>query len=200
MNKKEFAELINEGLLVLDGATGTELVKRNMPKSVCPELWCMENPHAVKDLQSKYAAAGSRIIYAPTFGANRIKLAEFGLAERLYEINRFLAELSIESSAGAFVFGDLAPTGRFVEPFGDMPFEEAVSVYSEQAGALLEAGVEGFVIETMLDIQEARAALIAVKELCDLPVMVSMTYESDGRTLNGTDPVSAPTIRSTASL
>lgn len=191
MNKKEFAALIKRGLVILDGATGTELVKRGMPKSVCPELWCMENPNAIKDIQSKYAAAGSNIIYAPTFGANRVKLAEFGLEHRLYEINTALVKLSIESSDGAYVFGDLAPTGRFVEPFGDMPFEEAVAVYKEQAKVLIEAGVSGFVIETMLDIQEARAALIAVKEICDLPVMVSMTYESDGRTLNGTDPVSA---------
>lgn len=191
MSKDKFADLIKKGLVILDGATGTELVKRGMPKSVCPELWCVENPHAIRDIQSKYAEAGSNIIYAPTFGANRVKLAEFGLEKRLHEINRALVKLSIESAGSAFVFGDLAPTGRFVEPFGNMPFEEAVDVYKEQAGVLIEAGVRGFIIETMLDIQEARAALIAVKEICDLPVMVSMTYESDGRTLNGTDPVSA---------
>jgi len=191
MNKKEFADLIKNGLVILDGATGTELVKKGMPKNVSPELWCLENRDAISAIQAGYASAGSNIIYAPTFGANRVKLAEFGLEDRLYEINTTLTKNSIASCGSAFVFGDLAPTGRFVEPFGDMPFEEAVDVYTEQARALLDAGVSGFVIETMLDIQEARAALIAVKELCDLPVMVSMTYESDGRTLNGTDPVSA---------
>jgi 5-methyltetrahydrofolate--homocysteine methyltransferase len=99
--------------------------------------------------------------------------------------------LSKECAKDSFVFGDLAPTGRFIEPFGELPFEEAVSVYKEQVSALIDGGVDGFVIETMMDIQEARAALIAAKESCDLPVMVTMTFEKDGRTLNGTDPVSA---------
>ena len=191
MNKKEFRELIEAGPVILDGATGTELVKRGMPGGVCPELWCIENPLAVKDLQEKYVSAGTKLIYTPTFGGNRFKLDEFGLGNRVHEINRKLAAMTKKNSGKAYVFGDIAPTGRFVEPFGDLFFDDAVAVYREQAAALLEGGVDGFVIETMMDIQEARAALIAVKELCDLPVMVSMTYESGGRTLNGTDPVSA---------
>lgn len=191
MNKNEFKEFLAQGLVILDGATGTELVKRGMPGGVCPELWCMENPAAVIDLQNKYISAGSNIIYTPTFGGNRCKLEEFGLDERSHEINFTLAHISRKNAGDALVFGDIAPTGRFVEPFGDLSFEDAVVIYKEQARALLEGGVDGFVIETMLDIQEARAALIAVSEICDLPVMVSMTYEKDGRTLNGTDPVSA---------
>ncbi len=191
MNKKEFKDFLSRGLVVLDGATGTELAKRGMPGGVCPELWCIENPSAVKDLQDKYISAGSNLIYTPTFGGNRCKLAEFGLEKRLHEINLTLAQMSKNNAGSVLVFGDIAPTGRFVEPFGDLAFDDAVSIFKEQVSALLEGGVDGFVIETMLDIQEARAALIAVKELCDLPVMVSMTYEKDGRTLNGTDPVSA---------
>jgi 5-methyltetrahydrofolate--homocysteine methyltransferase len=191
MNKKEFRDFVSKGLVILDGATGTELVKRGMPGGVCPELWCLENPAAVKDLQDKYISAGSNLIYTPTFGGNRCKLEEFGLEDRFYEINFALAAMSKKNAGSALVFGDIAPTGRFVEPFGDLSFEDAVIIYKEQARALLDGGVDGFVIETMLDIQEARAALIAVREICDLPVMVSMTYEKDGRTLNGTDPVSA---------
>jgi 5-methyltetrahydrofolate--homocysteine methyltransferase len=191
MNKKEFRDFVNQGLVILDGATGTELVKRGMPGGVCPELWCLENPSAVKDLQDKYISAGSNLIYTPTFGGNSCKLEEFGLENRFYEINFTLAAMSKKNAGNALVFGDIAPTGRFVEPFGDLSFEDAVVIYKEQARALLEGGVDGFVIETMLDIQEARAALIAINEICDLPVMVSMTYEKDGRTLNGTDPVSA---------
>ncbi len=191
MNRKEFRDFLNQGLVILDGATGTELAKRGMPGGVCPELWCIENREAVKDLQNKYASAGSNLIYTPTFGGNECKLAEFGLENRFYEINFTLAEMSKRNAGGALVFGDIAPTGRFVEPFGDLSFEDAVIVFKEQAKALQDGGVDGFVIETMLDIQEARAALIAVREICDLPVMVSMTYEKDGRTLNGTDPVSA---------
>jgi 5-methyltetrahydrofolate--homocysteine methyltransferase len=191
MNKKEFRDFLSSGLVILDGATGTELVKRGMPSGVCPELWCMENPAAVKDLQDKYISAGSNIIYTPTFGANGCKLEEFGLQDRVYEINFSLAQMSKLNAGNALVFGDIAPTGRFVEPFGDLSFEDAVVIYKDQAKGLLDGGVDGFVIETMLDIQEARAALIAISEICDLPVMVSMTYERDGRTLNGTDPVSA---------
>ncbi|HOK03340.1 MAG TPA: homocysteine S-methyltransferase family protein [Spirochaetota bacterium] len=191
MTKNDFLKLISSKIVILDGATGTELVKRGMPAGVCPELWCMENPAAIQDVQRSYINAGSDIIYAPTFGANRCKLEEFGLGHRVYEINKTLALLSKECAKDSFVFGDLAPTGRFIEPFGELPFEEAVSVYKEQVSALIDGGVDGFVIETMMDIQEARAALIAVKESCDLPVMVTMTFEKDGRTLNGTDPVSA---------
>lgn len=191
MNKKEFRELVESGLVILDGATGTELAKRGMPAGVCPEIWCIENPAAVKDLQDKYISAGSNIIYAPTFGGNRCKLDEFGLENRLHEINSTLAAMSKKNAGKAYVFGDIAPTGRFVEPFGDMLFEDVVAIYREQMLALIDGGVDGFVIETMMDIQEARAALLAVKECCDLPVMVSMTYEAGGRTLNGTDPVSA---------
>ncbi|HOV09725.1 MAG TPA: homocysteine S-methyltransferase family protein [Spirochaetota bacterium] len=191
MTKNDFLKLISSKIVILDGATGTELVKRGMPAGVCPELWCMENPAAIQDVQRSYINSGSDIIYAPTFGANRCKLEEFGLGHRVYEINKTLALLSKECAKDSFVFGDLAPTGRFIEPFGELPFEEAVSVYKEQVSALIDGGVDGFVIETMMDIQEARAALIAAKESCDLPVMVTMTFEKDGRTLNGTDPVSA---------
>ncbi|HOP63267.1 MAG TPA: homocysteine S-methyltransferase family protein [Spirochaetota bacterium] len=191
MNKKEFAELLESGLVILDGATGTELAKKGMPAGVCPEIWCIENPSAVKELQENYVSAGSSIIYAPTFGGNRCKLEEFGLEDRLHEINSTMASVSKKNAGSAYVLGDLAPTGRFVEPFGDMLFEDAVAVYREQVLALIDGGVDGFVIETMMDIQESRAALLAIKEACDLPVMVSMTYESSGRTLNGTDPVSA---------
>ena len=191
MNKKEFRDFLSQGLVILDGATGTELVKRGMPGGVCPEQWCIENPSAVKDLQEKYLSAGSNLIYTPTFGGNGCKLQEFGLGEQFYNINFTLAAMSKKNAGNALVFGDIAPTGKFIEPFGDLSFEDAVVIFKEQARALLDGGVDGFVIETMLDIQEARAALIAVREICDLPVMVSMTYEKDGRTLNGTDPVSA---------
>lgn len=119
MNKKEFRDFLSQGLVILDGATGTELAKRGMPGGVCPELWCIENRPAVKDLQEKYISAGSNLIYTPTFGGNRCKLEEFGLAERFYEINFTLAAISKKNAGSALVFGDIAPTGRFVEPFGD---------------------------------------------------------------------------------
>jgi 5-methyltetrahydrofolate--homocysteine methyltransferase len=119
-------------------------------------------------------------------------LAEFGLDGATEKMNTGLARISREAVEDrALVFGDIAPTGEFIEPFGNVTFEEAVGVYAQQVRALVAGGVDGIVIETMMDLQEARAALIATKETCDLPTMVSMTFGTDGRTLNGTDPLSA---------
>ncbi|MGI6712420.1 MAG: homocysteine S-methyltransferase family protein [Bacillota bacterium] len=192
MNKIQFKEILLNKVVILDGATGTELQKRGMPVGVCPEQWVLENPDVIKDIQKAYEDAGSDIVYTCTFGANRIKLAEFGLENRTVEINRRLAQLSREAvSPKCYVAGDLSSTGRFIKPLGDMPFEECVHIYKEQVQGLLEGGVDLFVIETMMDIQEARAALLAVKESCNLPVCVSMSFDEGKRTLTGTDPVTA---------
>jgi 5-methyltetrahydrofolate--homocysteine methyltransferase len=192
MKRRNLTELLQHHIVLLDGATGTELSGRGMPGGVCPEQWVLDNPEALIDIQRAYIDAGSHAVYSCTFGGNRFKLDEFGLAHRARPINTALARISKEAAGDhALVLGDLAPTGRFVEPFGDLGFEEAVACYREQAEALLEGEVDGFVIETMMDLQEARAALIAVRETCDLPVLVTMTFGSEGRTLNGTDPLSA---------
>jgi len=192
MNKEQFLEFLKENIMILDGATGTELQKRGMPKGVCPEKWVIENPEVIIDIQRDYINAGSNAVYTCTFGGNRMKLEEFGLAEKTVEINAQLARLSRKAvSDKGFVAGDIAPTGQFVRPFGDMDFENCVEVYKEQVKGLIEGGVDFFVIETMMDIQEARAALIAVKESCDLPVCVSMTFDENGQTLMGTDPLTA---------
>ncbi len=190
MNRQEFAELTARRLLVLDGATGTELAKRGLPQGVAPELWVLEHPEAILDVQREYRRAGADIVYTCTFGGNRAKLAEYSAGDRVHEVNRDLAALSRQAGAG-LVFGDLAPTGLLVEPFGDLPFEECVEIYKEQIAGLLAGGVDGLVIETMLDAQEARAALLAARESCDLPVLVSLTFGEDGRTLTGADPLSA---------
>ena len=194
MNRKEFRQWCDSGVRILDGATGTELIKRGMPAGVCPELWVLEHPETITAVQQAYAAAGSNIVYTPTFGGNELKLAEFAAADRAFEINRRLAEISREAvgSEGVLVFGDMAPTGRFVEPSGDWGFEEAVKVFKHQAEALAAGGVDGFVIETMMDLQEARAALIAVRETApDAPVIVTLTFDSSGRTLTGVTPEAA---------
>ena len=193
MTGNEFLHLAKRGL-VLDGATGTQLAKLGMPSGVAPELWVYENPQSIINVHNAYIAAGSNIVYAPTFGGNSCKLEEFGLADRQEEIIGSLMRITKEngSKQGAFVFGDIAPTGRFIEPFGDMPFEEAVGVFRRLASILAANGADGFAIETMMDIQEARAALIGCKEAApDLPCIVTMTFESSGRSLTGVHPVSA---------
>lgn len=179
--------------LLLDGATGTELAASGMPAGVLPELWCLENPDVVVALQKRYIDSGSRILYIPSFGANRVKLAEAGREKDVFAVNRELALLSRRAAkgTGALCFGDLSSTGLFAEPFGKLAFDELVDIYREQIRGLLAGGAQGLVAETLLDIQEARAALLAAKELCDLPVMLSLTLENGDRTLTGTSAVAA---------
>lgn len=195
MTKQEFRSLMQSGVVLLDGATGTNLQKSGMPTGVCPEQWILEHPDVIRQLQRSYVQAGTNILYAPTFTANRIKLAEYGLEGRLREINRALVLLSKEAADGkALVAGDLTMTGQQLYPLGDLQFEQLAEVYKEQAEVLYEAGVDLFVVETMMSLQETRAAVLAVKETCGLPVMASLTFEPDGRTLFGTDPATAVVV------
>lgn len=192
MTKQEFSDLIKTGPIILDGATGTNLMEAGMQVGVCPESWVLENPQVLLDLQRHYVEAGSNIVYAPTFTANRIKLEEYGLAERLEEMNRKLVQLSREAvGEKALVAGDMTMTGQQLYPMGELMFEELVEVYKEQARVLCEAGVDLFVVETMMSLQESRAAVFAIREVCDLPIMVTLTYNEDGRTLFGTEPETA---------
>lgn len=192
MKKEEFINWIDNRLVYLDGATGSNLMKRGMPAGVCPEKWIMENPDILIGLQKEYVEAGSNILYAPTFTANRIKLREYGLEERIKEINEKLVGFSKAAASGrALVAGDITMTGRSLAPMGDMDFEELIRVYKEQITLLDQAGADLLIIETMMSLQETRAALIAAKEVCELPVMATLTFESDGRTLYGTDAVTA---------
>ena len=189
--KTKIISLLKKKILILDGATGTELQKRGMPSGVCPEVWCLDHPEVIQEIHRAYAEAGSDIVYTCTFGANRFKLGQYGI-ENVRKINKQMALLARAAVGGkTFIAGDIGPTGYFVEPFGDLEFERAVHAFKEQVRGLLDGGVDLLVIETIMDIQEARAALIAIRETTDLFAMVTMTYEKNGRTLNGTDPVTA---------
>lgn len=178
--------------LVLDGATGTRLQKRGYTGGKCAEQWILEHPEEIIGVQREYVEKGSRVIYTPTFGANRVKLESHGLFNAVHDYNLRLANLSKQAAGDkAWVAGDLAPTGLFLYPLGDTDFEELVEVYTEQAAALEEAGVDLFVIETMMTLAEARAALLAVKSVSRKPVFVSFTCDERGRTLGGTDVAAA---------
>lgn len=196
MTREAFRELVKKGPVLLDGATGTNLQKAGMPVGVCPEQWILENSEVLIDLQKQYVEAGTDILFAPTFTASRIKLKEYGLEDHLEEMNRKLVALSKEAAKGtnALVAGDLTMTGEQLYPLGDLMFEDLVDVYKEQAKIIAEAGADLFVVETMMSLQECRAAVLAIREVCDLPVMVSLTYNEDGRTLYGTDPVTAVVV------
>jgi 5-methyltetrahydrofolate--homocysteine methyltransferase len=173
---------------VLDGATGTMLQANGMPSGVCTEQWVVEHPEVLQRIQRAYVQAGSQVVYAPTFSANRVKLEPYGLADRVAEYNQKLVEISREAVEGkALVAGDLAPLGQFLPPMGDMDFETMFSVYQEQATALEDAGVDLFVIETTMTLPEARAALLAIRSVSTRPIYVTFTVDERGRTLTGTD-------------
>lgn len=195
MTKQQFLDLIKNGPIILDGATGTNLQKAGMPTGVCPEQWILDHKDVLLQLQKSYKEAGSKIVYAPTFSGNRIKLEEYGLEQEIKKINTELVKLSKEAMGeDGYVAGNITMTGEQLYPMGSLSFEELVDIYKEQAGYMIEAGVDLFVVETMMSLAETRAAVIAIKEICDLPVMVSMTYNEDGRTLYGTDPETAVVV------
>ena len=198
MTREQFRDLIKQKILVLDGATGTNLQKAGMPTGVCPEKWILEHKDIMIELQMNYINAGSNIIYAPTFSGNRIKLEEYGLDKDLEKMNLELVALSKEAVAKtgyrAYVAGNLTMTGRQLYPIGKLSLEELIDVYKEQIAVLVKADVDLLVVETMMSLAEARAAVIAAKETCELPIVVSMTYNEDGRTLYGTPPEVAVTV------
>lgn len=195
MNKQEFQALIKEHPIFLDGATGSNLQKKGMPTGVCPEKWILDNAQVLLDLQKEFVDAGSHIVYAPTFTANRIKLKEYGLEDQIRQMNHDLVAISKEAAKDrALVAGDITMTGEQLAPMGTLDFEELVDIYKEQIGYLEEAGVDLLVVETMMSLQETRAAIIAAKEVSDLAIMATMTFESDGRTLYGTDAQTAAVV------
>ena len=197
MTRQEFRDfVIEKGVVLLDGATGSNLMAAGMPSGVCPEEWITQHPDVLIRLQREYVGAGTDILYAPTFTANRIKLAEYGLERQVRELNLALVEASRQAAGpDTLIAGDLTMTGEQLTPLGRMDFEELIDVYREQIASLAEAGVDLLVVETMMSLQECRAALIAAKETQpQLPVMVTMTFEKDGRSLFGTDAETAAVV------
>ena len=196
MTKQEFLELTKNKFFYLDGATGSNLVKAGMPAGVCPEDWILKHADVMLQLQKNYVQEGTDILYAPTFTANRIKLAEYDLDGKMEEMIQGLVAISKEAAASCtarkvYVAGDLTMTGQTLKPMGTMELEDLIDVYKEQIKYLEAAGVDLLVVETMMSLAESRAALIAAKEVTSLPVMVTLTFEQDGRTLYGTDAKTA---------
>lgn len=196
----EFSEFLNSGYVVLDGATGTNLQEAGMESGDCPEQWIVEHPDIFVGLQKQYIEAGSDVLYTPTFTSTSIKLAEYGLEgqqEALIQKLVSLTRRAIKESGSKrkiYMLGDISMTGQQLEPVGTLAFEELVNVYKQEVSFLLKEGVDGFAIETMMSLQECRAALLAVKEMCSLPVLVTLTYQEDGRTLFGTNPETAAVV------
>lgn len=191
MTKSEFLQL-TQNVTLLDGATGSNLIKRGMPRGVCTEIWVMEHKDIITDLQKEYIEAGSKIIYAPTFGANRMALKEHGLADRIEEINRTLVGYAKETAGTkAYVAGDITTSGKIISPENDYTYEMAFHNYQEQIRILADAGADLLVAETMINIEETLAAVDAAISVCELPIMCSMTVEADGSIFSGGNAVEA---------
>ena len=178
--------------LILDGAMGTQIQKKGFKSGECPEVWDLEHKNEVFEIQKAYVDAGSQILYTPTFGANAAVLEKNGQFNKAFEFNTKLAEISKEAAGGkALIAGDISSTGGLLYPLGDMSFDDLYDIYKEQAEALEAAGVDLFVIETMTNLPEARAALLAVKSVSEKPVFVSFSCDENGRTMTGTDVCAA---------
>jgi 5-methyltetrahydrofolate--homocysteine methyltransferase len=176
-------------LLIADGATGTQLQKAGLPRGVPPERWNLENPQAILNHHKSYADAGSDIVLTNTFGGTRVRLEKEGLADRVHEINSAAARLAREAvGPERYVFGDIGPLGKLLKPYGPLTYEQAVQAFTEQARGLAEGPIDAFLIETMSDLNEVRAAFEGVRSVSDLPVLVTLSFDTHGHTMMGVKP------------
>lgn len=194
MDKQTFRQRVENEILILDGAMGT-MLQPHLQSGYCLELTNLEKPDLVVGVYSAYVDSGADIISTNTFGASRIKLQEFELADRTREINLAAARLAKKASGDRIcVAGCIGPTGRLIDPMGPLGFEEAYETFKEQAMALAEGGVDIILMETFSDLKEIKIGILAIRENTDLPIMASMTFEEDFLTFTGTDPITAANI------
>lgn len=191
--KLPFLAALQERVLVLDGAMGTMLQERGLKPGQSPEELNLTMPEVVAGVHREYLQAGADIIVANTFGGNRLKLAHYGLEDRLREINAGGVAIARQAAGnGAYIGASIGPTGKFVEPVGDISFDAMAAIYREQAEALLGACVDFISLETFLDIKELRAAVIAIRELApQIPIVAMLTFDDKGRSVLGTPPEAA---------
>ena len=181
MTRSEFQALLDKGPVILDGATGSNLRASGMPVGVYTEQWVLEHPEVLQNLQRAYVEAGSQIVYAPSFSANRLSLSMYGLEDQLEQMNRALVQLSRDAVGDrAYVAGDMATCGKPVDVEGGVRYEELIEVYREQAQLLVDAGVDLIGLETMMGVTECSAAIEAIRSVCDLPVMCTLTLDAVG--------------------
>ena len=186
------SRLHGTGVLIADGAMGTMLQQAGLPRRVPPERWNLENPAAVRRVGQSYVEAGAQLILTNTFGGSRIRLNKDQLGERVREINQAAARLAREAAGGrALVAGDMGPTGDLLAPVGPLEYTQAVEAFAEQAAALAEAGVTALLIETMSDLKEARAAVEGARRATSLPLLVTFSFDTRGRTMMGLKPAQA---------
>lgn len=189
----KFATFLKEKtVLVADGATGTMLQKVGLAPGAAPERWNLENPDAVRALYKGYIDAGADMILTNTFGGSPARLERDGLRDKAHEANLAAAQLACEMAGDdVLVMGDIGPTGLMLEPLGTLTYEDAVAGFAVQAAALAEGGADAILIETMSDLNEAKAAVEGARQACDLPILVTMSFDTKGRTMMGIKPEKA---------
>lgn len=182
MNRTEFQNWTKHHIRLMDGATGSNLMKAGMPRGVCTEQWVLEHPDAILTLQSAYKAAGSDMVYAPTFCANRIALSGYGLQDDVSRMNRELVALSKKAvGSGVLVAGDMTTTGKPADPEDSDGYQLLMDAYREQAEALISAGADLIGVETMMGVNECVAAIEAIRSLGDIAVICTLSVQSDGK-------------------
>jgi 5-methyltetrahydrofolate--homocysteine methyltransferase len=182
--------------VLLDGGMGTLLQDSGLEDGAPGELWNLDNQDAVRAAHAAYAEAGARVLTTNTFGGTRPRLDMHGLGDRLVEVNRNAARIarSVADEHGLLVAGDLGPTGELLAPLGTMTAEEAQALFAEQLAALVEGGIDLVLVETLSDLAEADAALAAARRVApDLPVIVTMSFDTNLRTMMGVRPGDAVT-------
>lgn len=190
-----FLASLEKGIIVFDGAMGTMLQKSGLRAGECPELLNLTNPELIANVHREYIAAGAQVVTTNTFGGTSAKLKTYGLESKCYDINYQGVDIAKNAAAGkAYVAASLGPTGKLLPPMGDMDFDEIYKIFQEQVLAFKAACADLVIIETMVDLQETRAALLAVKENSDLPVICSVTFDERMRTLTGSDPITVATV------
>jgi len=185
----DFLEMLADGVVLFDGAMGTMLYERGIFINQCFDGINLSNPAMVEAIHAEYVAAGAEVIETNTYGANRFKLKLHGLEDRLAEINRTGAEIARRAAGDdVLVGGSIGPLGIRIEPWGPTSNEEASEAFGEQARALIEGGIDLFVLETFADLNEIHQAIIGVRSVSDLPIVAQMTLQNDGLGLYGTEP------------
>ncbi len=190
-----FSSLLAErGVLIADGATGTNYQSMGMEPGLAPEEWLFQAPERVVELHRAFADAGADIVLTCTFGATPLRLTEGPLVGRAREVNIRAAELAREGAGtGRLVAGSLGPSGQLIEPYGLLNREAAVAAYAEQAKALTEGGVDLLVLETIFAVEEAVWAVEGIQSVTDLPLVVSFSFDMGTRTMMGLSPTDAVT-------
>ena len=182
MNRTEFQNWTKHHIRLMDGATGSNLMKAGMPRGVCTEQWVLEHPDAILALQSAYKAAGSDMVYAPTFCANCIALSGYGLQDDVSRMNRELVALSKKAvGSGVLVAGDMTTTGKPADPEDSDGYQQLLDAYREQAEALISGGADLIGVETMMGVSECVAAIEAIRSLGDIAVICTLSVQSDGK-------------------